>query len=95
MVPGGQQIWLTREGEVGVGRPHSGFVPPGAKVGGFRAFKDGGWVREDLDGWEACGRGPVWKLRGRNGTRSGNGTECVGVNLRVKKAEGIGAWEYT
>jgi hypothetical protein len=34
-VPGGQQIYVPPNGEIGYTMPHSAFVPPGSTFGGF------------------------------------------------------------
>lgn len=105
-VPGGQSVFLRIDGSVGVGRAHSSWMSPGAHRGGWTAYEGGGWMNRWAERWEACGRGPPWRLKGRNGTRAwdaddpkvgdgnGKGMVCKGVNLRVERADGVGAWEY-
>jgi len=100
MVPGGQQVYLdAQQWTMGYTQAHSAYVPPGSLREGFGAYEGGGFVNLNGGGlgWVACqeGSGGGWTLRGRNETNAAGLAGCTGVNLRVVKESGFGAWQYT
>lgn len=97
VVPGGQRFFLTRDWTVGYTQAHSALMPNGSTTAGFRAYEGGGFFNllDGARGWAACGRGAQRVLHVRNGTNDGELAGCVGLNLRVERFEGVGAWQYS
>jgi hypothetical protein len=106
-VPGGQQVYLNPFWNIGYTAPHSAFIPPGSLVTGFGAYKGGGFVNLNGNGWGwvACpptaagggGNDGRWNLVAKNTTNAKNLGNCYAVNLKIKELpqNTFGAWEYT
>jgi hypothetical protein len=105
MVPGGQVVYLDPYWNVGYSQAHSAYIPPGSTLTGLAAYKGGGFVNLNGNGygWVACppaasgGGGSSWNLVAKNASNAGTLGNCYGVNLKVNELpQGqFGAWEYT
>jgi len=106
-VPGGQQYYLDAYWNVGYTQAHSAYVPPGATIGGFAAYQNGGFVNINTGalGWVACpstasgggGNDGRWNLVAKNSSNAANLNGCTAINLKVNPvpAGTYGAWQYT
>ncbi|KAK4200503.1 carbohydrate binding-domain-containing protein [Triangularia verruculosa] len=105
MVPGGQQVYLTPDWNVGYTQAHSAYIPPGSTSTGFAAYQGGGFINLNGNGWgwvacppRASGpAGPEWTLYGRNSTNAESLNYCTPINLKVTPypGQGAAAWQYT
>jgi len=105
MVPGGQQVYLDPLWSVRYTQAHSAYIPSGSEVGGLAAYKGGGFINLNGNGWGwvACpptgsgGGDGVWTLVGRNESSATRLNMCTQVNLKVNPSPSgsIGAWQYT
>ncbi|EXJ75526.1 uncharacterized protein A1O5_00032 [Cladophialophora psammophila CBS 110553] len=106
LVPGGQHLYVTPNGEVGYTQAHSTFMPegsvqcpftyskaPGATIGrlGLRAFGASGLI--------ACPTyGGPWQvfanLKNMTAPR-GNASQCLGFDPLALNTADIGVWQYT
>lgn len=101
-VPGGQQYYLDPFWKVGYTQAHSAYIPPGSTVGGFAAYKTGGFVNLNGGGWGWVACPPTddnpgrWSLVARNETNAAGLSACKAVNLKVTELpQGtFGAWQY-
>jgi hypothetical protein len=105
MVPGGQVVYLDPFWNVGYSQAHSAYIPSGSTLTGLTAYKGGGFVNLNGNGygWVACpptasgGGGSSWNLVAKNSSNAAALANCSGVNLKVNELpQGTyGAWQYT
>jgi len=107
MVPGGQQLYITPQGEIGYTEAHSALIPAGSLSCPFTYFKAPGATFGYLgsQGFGATGlmacptNGHLWQVFAnmRNATVPlGNVSQCLGFDaLALDFSENYGAWEYT
>lgn len=104
MVPGGQQVYLDPNWNVGYTQAHSAYIPLGSLTTGFAAYKGGGFVNLNGNGWgwvacppRASGpAGPSWYLYARNTTNAASLSYCTAINLKINPSpSGAAAWQYT
>ncbi|KAJ9129571.1 Carbohydrate-binding module family 52 protein [Coniochaeta hoffmannii] len=105
MVPGGQVVYLDPYWNVGYSQAHSAYIPPGRTLTGLAAYKGGGFVNLNGNGygWVACppaasgGGGDSWNLVAKNASNAGTLGNCYGINLKINELpQGTtGAWQYT
>ncbi|KAL2129050.1 hypothetical protein VTI74DRAFT_8293 [Chaetomium olivicolor] len=105
MVPGGQQAYLDPYWNMAYTQAHSAYIPPGSTTTGFGAYKGGGFVNLNGNGWGwvACpprasgGGGTAWNLVAKNETNAAILNDCPAVNLKINELPSgtVGAWQYT
>ncbi|KAK4182504.1 carbohydrate binding-domain-containing protein [Podospora australis] len=104
LVPGGQRIYLDPSWNVAYTQAHSAYIPSGSLTTGFAAYKDGGFVNLNGNGWgwvacppRASGpAGPAWNLIARNETNAESLNYCTPINLKVNPFPSrAAAWQYT
>lgn len=104
MVPGGQLVYLDPYWNVAYTQAHSAYIPSGSTTAGFAAYKDGGFVNLNGNGWgwvacppRASGpAGSAWNLVAKNETNAAILNGCTAVNLKVNPLPaGASAWQYT
>jgi hypothetical protein len=105
MVPGGQQAYLDPYWNMKYTQAHSAYIPPGSLTTGFGAYKGGGFINLNGNGWGwvACpprasgGGGTAWNLVAKNVSTADLLKDCHAVNLKINPlpAGTFGAWQYT
>jgi hypothetical protein len=107
-VPGGQAVYLDPDWHMKYTVAQAAEIPSGSLIGGFAAYRDGGFVNLNGNGmgWVACppmtsadvGEGGNWALAAKNSTNGDSLANCTAVNLKVHPLganAGPQAWEYT
>lgn len=105
MVPGGQQVYLRPDWNLGYTQAHSAYIPPGSLTTGFGAYQGGGFVNLNGNGWPwvACpptasgGGGGLWNLVAKNSSNAASLSTCTPINLKINPLPQTGpsAWQYT
>ncbi|KAL1975045.1 hypothetical protein VTN31DRAFT_3437 [Thermomyces dupontii] len=106
-VPGGQNLYVTPEGELGFTRAHSTYVPPGAAIGGFKHVAGephGQWSFKGFgaDGFMACpddAENPsswqVFAAMNNATVPTGNVKDCLTFTAAAVPYDGsFAAWQY-
>ncbi|KAI2463090.1 hypothetical protein F4781DRAFT_146253 [Annulohypoxylon bovei var. microspora] len=101
-VPGGQQIYIAKDGSLSYTIPHSRELPDGSTTTGFyrsRSESFGAPINLFNSGrfWLIC---PVGEGEPREKTyqlfvETKDREECYGTLIRTYQADGINAWEYS
>lgn len=101
-VPGGQQLYVQKNGALAYTIPHSGAVPEGSYTSGF------GYLENPHEGevstWSFTGAGGATGLlacKTKDGeyqvfanVKGFQQTGCLGFDAAATKVKGPGAWEY-
>jgi hypothetical protein len=108
LVPGGQQTYMTPEGELGYTEAHSASMPPGAMPCPFTYTKAPGAYVGRLGIGEASGNTGlmacptlnygVWQVFAalRNASVPlRNVSQCIGFEALAADVEDVDAWQYT
>ncbi|KAJ9635572.1 hypothetical protein H2204_005746 [Knufia peltigerae] len=108
VVPGGQQIYLTRNGEIGYTEAHSAFRPAGSVLCPFRYQKNPqapfGRLTIDAfgsDGFMACptDASDSWQVFANMANATvprGNVSQCLGFDaIAIDSSQIFAAWQYT
>ncbi|KAI5199083.1 hypothetical protein E4T39_06460 [Aureobasidium subglaciale] len=105
-VPGGQQVYISREGLLTYTIPHSAAIPPGSQVTGFDISPGNNQMGKFFDFWlcSVDAEYKVWRIwaeyRDEEGVTRQNGftgsNACTMVSLLANDVEGdgYGAWQY-
>ncbi|KIW10198.1 hypothetical protein PV08_11159 [Exophiala spinifera] len=108
VVAGGQQIYVTRNGEIGYTEAHSAFRPAGSVLCPFRYQKNAqapfGRLTIDAfgsDGFMACPteESGIWQVFANMANATvprGNVSQCLGVDaIAIDSSQLFAAWQYT
>jgi hypothetical protein len=101
-VPGGQQVYVAKNGALGYTQAHSGLIPKGAVTTGFTKTETEsygylswgeGFVACPTKGTRKEPQGP-WKIYGqKKGAKVGS--NCLGFQMLTSNVTEVGAWQYT
>lgn len=108
MVPGGQRVYISPDGELSYTQAHSAYVPPGSATGPFEQVPGDRWDHYVFNGWGAsgfmaCPTEDKWRVFAavENATvPSGDVGDCLGFSALALPWKGQGefsvaAWQYT
>ncbi|KAI1374162.1 hypothetical protein F4677DRAFT_427392 [Hypoxylon crocopeplum] len=100
-VPGGQQVYIAKDGSLSCTAPHSGALPEGAVASGFSRLRSevfGAPVNLYNSGryWYICpiGNGAVREIPYQLFLTTDK-EGCYYTQVRTYQAEGVSAWEYS
>jgi len=100
VVPGGQQVYVAKDGALGYTQAHSAAIPTGATLTGFsRDAPSGGnsfgYLHFDT-GFVACpaGEGQGYQVFGQVADAT-FGSECLGFDALTVATAQPGAWQYS
>jgi hypothetical protein len=93
-VPGGQQVYVQKNGAVGYTQAHSASIPEGATVTGWTKTEGKTFGQLSFkDGLIFCPEGSAYKLYAQVPGVSFAST-CLGGNLLTVNGTAPGAWQY-
>jgi hypothetical protein len=100
VVPGGQQVYVQTDGQVGYTIAHSASIPQGALTSPFEYTppKDGealGSLTFNEKSFSACPAGDEGVYQIYANIDGFTRTDCIGILLGTSEFDGTAAWEYT
>jgi hypothetical protein len=103
VVPGGQQVYVTADGQLGYTIAHSASIPKGASNTGFTYTTEvesgaPGELTWSSNGFVACPNGDagVYQIYTSNApVASAAGSSCIGIAAATLNYTGSAAWQYT